>query len=220
MSLQDSHSSCLWKICQSYLYLVITSVLLAVTKCKQMVRYLSRFLSTLSVLRDCFLVLVQWVSLVPEPLLCNFKHFLLSNSAQCFATLCCPHVRRDFNDCLFFPCSLYSFPSSFHIFGCDPAEPSDSLLLNATAHQSTPGFSNSSMLLPGINKSRRGAFLTSPVLQADIISNLASQQCLMSPCFFLCCRHPRPLSHSLRLPSFEAFQEFIICSSIFDQAIS
>lgn len=131
-------------------------------------------------------------------LLCNFKHFLLSKSAQPFATLCCPHVRPDFNDCLFFcPCSLSSFPSSFHIFGCDPAEPSDSLLLNAAAHQSTPGSNNSSMLLPGINNFRRGTLQTTPVLKADKISNLASQQCSISPCCSLCCRHPSPHTHSL-----------------------
>lgn len=120
----------------------------------------------------------------------------------------------------FFLCCLSSFPSSFHIFGCDPAEPSDSLLLNAAAPQCTAGSCDSSMLLPGINKSRRGASQTSPVLQADKISNLASQQCLMSPCCSLCCRHPSPHPSSLRLPSFETFQEFVICFSIFDQFLS
>lgn len=49
-----------------------------------------------------FFLLVQSVSLVPEPLLCNSQHFLLSKSAQTFATLCCPHVRSDFKDRLSF----------------------------------------------------------------------------------------------------------------------
>lgn len=85
-------------------------------------------------------------------------------------------------DC-FFLCSLSSFPSSFHIFGCDPAEPGDSLLLNAAAHQSTPGSSDSSMLLPGINKSRRGAFQTSPVLIKYLIQLPNNVLCLLAAPF-------------------------------------
>lgn len=85
------------------IYLVTASVLLTVMKYRQMVKCLPHFLITLSVLRGCFFfLLVQSVSLVPEPLLCNSQHFLLSKSAQTFATLCCPHVRSDFKDRLSF----------------------------------------------------------------------------------------------------------------------
>lgn len=66
--------------------------------------------------------------------------------------------------CLFCWLLCCSFLSSFHIFGCDPTGPSDSLLLNAAAHQSTPGSGNSSSPLPGMSESRRGASQTSPVL--------------------------------------------------------
>lgn len=129
---------------------------------------LPHFLSTFSVRRGCFSLLVQFPAF-QSPCSVISSTFSFQNLLKLLLLFAAPMSDQILITFFSVGCSVASFPSSFHIFGCDPAGPSDSLLLNAAAHQSTPTpplpqqFYSSS-LLPEMSNSRRGAFQTFPAL--------------------------------------------------------
>lgn len=150
------------------IYLVTASVLLTVMKYRQMVKCLPHFLITLSVLRGCFFFFFSWFNQFlwfQSPCFVIPSTFSFQNLLRLLLLFAAPMSDQILKTgCLFCWLLCCSFLSSFHIFGCDPTGPSDSLLLNAAAHQSTPGSGSSSSPLPGMSESRRGASQTSPVL--------------------------------------------------------